>query len=105
MSHLDHISEVTGVSKAGIITGALLDALPELLARADEKAPYRAEPGKGAREMTSRIQRALSATEWANRPIRWAVRLSGDAPFKTLRKLPLRALSRMVGLQISLLNK
>lgn len=57
--------------------------------------------------MTSkRIQRALSATEWANRPIRWAVRLSlGDAPFKTLRKLPLRALSRMVGLQISLLNK
>ena len=35
MSHLDHISEVTGVSKAGIITGALLDALPELLARAD----------------------------------------------------------------------
>ena len=35
MSHLDHISEVTGVSKAGIITGALLDALPELLVRAD----------------------------------------------------------------------
>ena len=35
MSHLDHISEVTGVSKAGIITAALLDALPELLARAD----------------------------------------------------------------------
>ena len=34
-SHLDHISEVTGVSKAGIITAALLDALPELLARAD----------------------------------------------------------------------
>lgn len=57
--------------------------------------------------MTSkRIQRALSATEWANRPIRWAVRLSlGDAPLKALRKLPLRALSRMVGLQISLLNK
>lgn len=41
--------------------------------------------------MTSkRIQRALSATEWANRPIRWAVRLSlGDAPFKTLRKAPI----------------
>ena len=57
--------------------------------------------------MTSkRIQRALSATEWANRPIRWAVRLSlGDAPFKTLRKLALRALSRMVGLQIPLLSK
>jgi hypothetical protein len=32
---LDHISDVTGVSKAGIITAALLDALPELLARAD----------------------------------------------------------------------
>lgn len=34
-AHLDHISDVTGVSKAGIISGALLDALPELLARAD----------------------------------------------------------------------
>ena len=34
-SHLAHISDVTGVSKAGIITAALLDALPELLARAD----------------------------------------------------------------------
>lgn len=34
-SHLDHISDVTGVSKAGIITAALLDALPDLLARAD----------------------------------------------------------------------
>ena len=35
MSHLDHISEITGVTKAGIITSALLDALPDLLARAD----------------------------------------------------------------------
>lgn len=34
-SHLDHISEVTGVSKAGIISAALLEALPDLLARAD----------------------------------------------------------------------
>ena len=34
-SHLNHISEVTGASKAAIVTGALLDALPELLARAD----------------------------------------------------------------------
>ena len=35
MLHLDHISEITGVSKAGIINAALLDALPDLLARAD----------------------------------------------------------------------
>jgi predicted transcriptional regulator len=34
-SHLDHISDVTGVTKSGIIAGALLDALPALLARAD----------------------------------------------------------------------
>lgn len=34
-SHLDHISEITGVSKAGIISAALLEALPDLLARAD----------------------------------------------------------------------
>ena len=33
--HLDHISAVTGVSKAQIVLGALLDALPDLLARAD----------------------------------------------------------------------
>lgn len=34
-SHLDHISDVTGQTKAAIVAGALLDALPELLARAD----------------------------------------------------------------------
>lgn len=34
-SHLDHISEITGVSKSGILAAALLDALPDLLARAD----------------------------------------------------------------------
>lgn len=34
-SHLDHISEITGQSKAAIVSAALLDALPELLARAD----------------------------------------------------------------------
>ena len=35
MSHLDHISEITGQSKAALIAAALLDALPEMLARAD----------------------------------------------------------------------
>jgi predicted transcriptional regulator len=35
MSHLDHISEVTGQSKAALVVSALIDALPELLARAD----------------------------------------------------------------------
>jgi predicted transcriptional regulator len=34
-SLLDHISEVTGVAKSQIITAALLDALPAMLARAD----------------------------------------------------------------------
>ena len=33
-SHLDHISEITGQTKAAIVAGALLDALPALLARA-----------------------------------------------------------------------
>jgi predicted transcriptional regulator len=33
--HLDHISEVTGQSKAAIVSAALLEALPQLLARAD----------------------------------------------------------------------
>lgn len=35
MSHLDHISEITGQSKASIISACLVEALPELLARAD----------------------------------------------------------------------
>lgn len=34
-SHLDHISEITGQSKAAIVSAALLDALPDLLTRAD----------------------------------------------------------------------
>ena len=34
-SHLDHISDVTGQTKAAIVAAALLDALPDLLARAD----------------------------------------------------------------------
>lgn len=35
MSHLDHISEITGQSKAAIISACLVEALPDLLARAD----------------------------------------------------------------------
>lgn len=46
-SHLDHISEVTGVSKAGIITAALLDALPDLLARADVLKKHHVELAQG----------------------------------------------------------
>lgn len=34
-SHLNHISEVTGATKASIVSAAFLDALPDLLARAD----------------------------------------------------------------------
>lgn len=34
-SHLDHISEITGQSKAAIVAACLVEALPELLARAD----------------------------------------------------------------------
>jgi hypothetical protein len=32
---IDHISDITGVSRAQIVNGALLDALPQLVARAD----------------------------------------------------------------------
>jgi hypothetical protein len=35
MTHLDHISSVTGQTKSAIIGGALLDSLPALIARAD----------------------------------------------------------------------
>ena len=55
---------------------------------------------------TRRIERALEVTQWANRPIRWAVRLRlAPGPFKALRKLPLKALSRMVEFRLLLLNK
>ena len=53
-----------------------------------------------------RIERALEVIEWAHRPIRWAVRLRlAPGLFKTLRKLPLKALSRVVEFQLLLLNK
>lgn len=53
-----------------------------------------------------RIKRALEVTRWADRPLRWAIRLSlADAPFKALRKLPLKALARTVEFQLLLLNK
>lgn len=54
----------------------------------------------------ARIKRALEVTRWADRPLRWAIRLSlADAPFKALRKLPLKALARTVNFQLLLLNK
>ncbi len=34
-AQLDHISEITGQSKSAIVVAALLDALPDLVARAD----------------------------------------------------------------------
>lgn len=36
MSLLDHVSEITGVAKAQIVNGALLDVLPALVERADK---------------------------------------------------------------------
>ena len=33
---LDHISDVTGSTKSGMAASALLDALPDLLSRADQ---------------------------------------------------------------------
>ena len=35
MSLLDHVCEITGASRSGIINAALLDALPGLLERSD----------------------------------------------------------------------
>lgn len=54
----------------------------------------------------ARIKRALEVTRWADKPLRWSVRLAlADAPFKALRKLPLKALARTVEFQLLLLNK
>lgn len=35
LSHLDHISAITGQSKSSIVANCLVDALPEILSRAD----------------------------------------------------------------------
>lgn len=35
LSHLDHISAITGQSKAAIVSACLVESLPDLLARAD----------------------------------------------------------------------
>lgn len=35
LSHLDHISTITGQSKAAIVSACLVESLPDLLARAD----------------------------------------------------------------------
>ena len=44
---LDHISEVTGATKSSMAASALLDALPELLARADQVKKRHAELTQG----------------------------------------------------------
>jgi predicted transcriptional regulator len=49
-SLLDNISEVTGQTKASIISGALLDALPALLARADGLKKRHHELNQGKRK-------------------------------------------------------
>lgn len=42
-SHLDHICAVTGQTRSGIVSAALLDALPEYLSRADALKKRHAE--------------------------------------------------------------
>ena len=53
-----------------------------------------------------RIARALAVAAWADRPMRWAVRLAlAPSPFKRLRKLPLKVLCRTIELQLFLSGK
>ena len=44
---LDHISEITGATKASMASSALLDALPDLLARADQVKKRHSELTQG----------------------------------------------------------
>jgi hypothetical protein len=54
----------------------------------------------------SHLQRALKATSWAAGPMRWAVRFSLlQAPFKSLRMLPLSALCLVIEAQLFLIKK
>lgn len=48
----------------------------------------------------SALERAHLASQWASRPISWAVRLSlWSGPFKSLRRVPLIVLCRLVELR------
>lgn len=49
-SHLSHISEITGAAKSAIVSAALLDALPDLLARADALKKRHVELGQVKRK-------------------------------------------------------
>jgi predicted transcriptional regulator len=44
---LDHISDVTGSTKSGMAASALLDALPDLLSRADQVKKRHVELAQG----------------------------------------------------------
>lgn len=44
---LDHISDVTGSTKSGMAASALLDALPDLLSRADQVKKRHSELAQG----------------------------------------------------------
>lgn len=48
-----------------------------------------------------RLNRALKATEWARRPMAWAVRFRlARGPFRAFRGVPLVVLCRLLQIQI-----
>lgn len=56
--------------------------------------------------LRSDLQRAFKATSWASGPMRWAVRFSlFQAPFKSLRRVPLSALCLVIEVQLFLIKK
>ena len=53
------------------------------------------------RPLNHRMERALRVTQWADRPLRWAVRLSlAPMPFHALRRVPLWAICKAMEMQV-----
>jgi len=51
-------------------------------------------------------ERFMRTTGWAAGPTRWAIRLwLAPGPFRGLRKLPLKAISKVMEIQLLLLKK
>lgn len=59
-----------------------------------------------SRPLNHRLERALRVTEWADRPLRWALRLSlVPMPFHALRRVPLWAVCTVMELQVAATEK
>ena len=83
-SHLDHISEITGQTKAAIVAGALLDALPALLARADGLKVRYQQLNQGKRKRVNKMR----FPTWRLASLRFCLLLRFWLLFRQVKRCP-----------------